>query len=181
MIPLATFKMRTRITDSAKDAQLQLYIDAAAECIELYCEQPFQPKTIVLAVTTGMRIVFEVQSVTALEGRNSAAEAWQTLPATAYALDQTPVLPVLTIHETPYREHRATLVVGYADVPYPLQEVCYEMAKEMAQDDGVLGQQSTFRVDAITRANGGDTVTTKFQSLAAKHRRILDRYRVIVL
>lgn len=180
MITLAHLKTRLRITAPTYDGLLQSYIDAATAIIEDYCEQPITAQSVSVIFSHRYRCgrFAHVQGVLSVEGRDSMLTAWNPLDPDDWVFVAEADPPEILILHPHYLLHRAALQVGYSVAPLALQEVCYEMVKTMAQDDGIVGQQSTFRVTSITRENDRDRTITEFRDLASRHKEVLNRYRL---
>lgn len=178
MITLTTLKSHLQIQSVTFDGLLANYILWATSAIEDYCEQPIAQQFRVLPVVNEHPLDVNVLSVGFLQGRDDQAAAWQLLPLTEYAVIDTAYSKAFRI-TAPYRFYQAGLLVGLQPIPRAIELVCYEMCKELAQNDGILGGESTFRVQSVAKSKGGDTTTTVLANLTNRHKQLLAPYRKI--
>lgn len=178
MITLAQLKSHLQITSATHDALLTNYIAWAQAAIEDYCEQPIALQFITQPVRNYVSLDVRVVSVAAVQGRDSITDVWTNLSLTDYTFIDDGTHQYFEIRE-PYNYYQSGLLVGISPVPFAVVRVCYEMCKEMAANDGLLGGESTFRVSQITKSKGGDATTTVLTSLSTAHKSLLNRYKLV--
>ena len=178
MIPLAVLKRHLQITSVNFDDMLQTYIRWSQDAIEGYCEQPIAPQSVVVQVQNNIAVNTDANVLYAasLQGRNSLTAAWTTLALSEYIFDLERRVFSIT---TAYQYYQASIFLGFSVIPSAVERVCYEMCKEMAQNDGLLGGESTFRVTSIAKSKGGDTTTSSLKDLSSAHKALLNPYRIV--
>lgn len=178
MISLAQLKAHLQITSVTHDTLLTDYIAWAQNAIENYCEQPIAVQFVTQPVKSYEVLDVRVITVAAVQGRNNITEAWTTLALQDYTFVTAGQYQYIEIRES-YTYYQASFLVGLSPMPASVVRVCYEMCKEMAANDGILGGESTFRVSQITKSKGGDATTTVLTNLSPAHKALLNPYRYV--
>lgn len=182
MIALGTLKEHLQInpSDTTFDGLLNDYIAWATYIIEDYCEKPIAPKLLTIPIQNYGVLPVNVTFVASLEGRNSVTDAWTTLSLTDYNFAINGTYQFFVIEST-YQYYQATVLAGLVPVPSTIVKVCYDMCKQMAQDDGILGGEATFRTVQTAKTKGGDTTTTVLKDLTSEHKRLLAPHKYVSL
>lgn len=182
MIPLSTLKQHLQIDplNTTFDGLLNDYIAWATYIIEDYCERPIATKLLTVPVIPYGVLNVDVTFVAALQGRDNVTDTWTTLSLLDYQLVTSGYYQYFVVNST-YRFYQASVLAGIVPIPRTIEKVCYEMCKQMAQDDGILGGEETFRTMQIAKSKGGDTTTTVFKELSSEHRRLLQPYKLITI
>ena len=178
MITLAYLKSHLQITSTTYDGLLTDYIAWAQQQIEDYCGQPLAVQFTTIPVKSYQILPVNVISIASVQGRNSVQDAWTTLSLTDYTFVTEGAYQYLEIRST-YSYYQAGFLVGLSPMPASIVRVCYEICKEAAQNDGILGGEETFRVSQIAKSKGGDTQTTVLSNLSAIHKALLNPYKVV--
>jgi hypothetical protein len=181
MITLGYLKSHLQITSNAFDGLLNDYIAWATKQIEDYCEQPVAVTLRTIPVKSYEILPVNVLSIASVQGRNSIQQAWQTLSLLDYTLVTQDLTRQYLEIRSNFWQYQASLLVGISPVPAPIVRVCYEICKEAAQNDGILGGEETFRVSQIAKSKGGDTQTTVLANLSNAHKALLAPYKIVRL